>query len=296
MEHLETEVRASPHTLRAYARDVRAFLDGLESRIGRPARPTDLTVRAVRGHLAELHRRLAPSTVARKLSVLRTFGEFLRREGELEDNPVLLVQRPRLGATLPVALPPEDVRNIVEAPGSDPRERRDRALLEILYGGGLRVSECVGLDVDHLRWERGRLMVRVVSGKGGKDRVVPVGRSAARALRAYLAVRDQLRRPRSPVHALFLGDGGARMGARSARNLVYRRCEETGARARVGPHGLRHSFATHLLQSGCDIRTIQSMLGHASLSTTQRYTRLDMGQILDVYERAHPRAHEPESE
>ena len=294
LEHLETEVRASVHTIRAYRRDVEVFLDGLEEQLGRPAGPEDLTVRAIRGHLAQLHRTLAPSTVARKLSVLRTFGEFLRREGLVEDNPVLLVQRPRQGQKLPVALPPEDVLLLVENPTAGPRQLRDRALLEILYGGGLRVGECVGLDLDHLRWERDRLMVRVVSGKGGKDRVVPLGRPAAQAVRAYLSVRDALLTPGSPPQALFIANRGGRLGARTARNLVYRRCEDTGARARVGPHGLRHSFATHLLQSGCDIRTIQTMLGHSSLSTTQRYTRLDMGQIMDVYEKAHPRAHEPE--
>jgi integrase/recombinase XerC len=170
-------------------------------------------------------------------------------------------------------------------------------MLEVLYGAGLRVSEAVALDLDDLRHEgRGadeHLTVRVRLGKGGKQRVVPLGRKAAVALAEWLDVRSELLRPGSPVAAVFLGHRGARLVTRVARELVYRRCEETGARAVVGPHGLRHSFATHLLQSGCDLRTIQSLLGHASLSTTQRYTHLDMGRLIDLYEQAHPRAKLP---
>jgi site-specific recombinase XerC len=159
-------------------------------------------------------------------------------------------------------------------------------MLEVLYGGGLRVSECAGLDVDHLVWQQqGELSARVLAGKGGKDRVVPLGTAAATAVRTWLAAHP------SPARGpLFVSDRGRRMGTRTIRNLVYARCLATGARTRVGPHGLRHSFATHLLESGCDLRSIQQMLGHASLSTTQRYTHLDLGHLTDIYEKAHPRA------
>ncbi len=294
--HLADERRLSPHTVRAYVRDVAGFLAHTAERLGRPPRPEDLDVRAIRAHLAAGHRRLAPSTQARRLSVLRGFGEFLRREGRVPDNPALLVRRPKQPKHLPVALPPEDMKDLVEAAdpaAADPVDVRDRAVLEVLYGAGLRVSECAGLDLDDVREEHGGSFLRVRGGKGGKDRQVPLGRQARAALDAWLVRRDELVQPHSPPQALFLGVRGGRLSVRTIRQMVYRRCGQAGTRARVGPHGLRHAFATHLLQSGCDLRTIQSMLGHASLSTTQRYTHLDLGRIVDVYERAHPRAQAP---
>jgi tyrosine recombinase XerC len=295
LQHLRTERRLATNTATAYARDIEAFASSIEKRRGRAAKVGDLDVREVRAHLAELHGELAASSIGRKLSALRTFAEFCRREQLLDENAVALIRRPKVGRKLPVALPVEDVGALIDAPQrTGPIGARDRALLEILYGAGLRVSEAVALDLDDLRRESGdRLTVRVRSGKGGKQRVVPLGRKAAEALSEWLAVRTELLRPTSPAEAVFLGHRGARLSTRVARELVYRRCEETGARAVIGPHGLRHSFATHLLQSGCDLRTIQSLLGHASLSTTQRYTHLDMGRLIDLYEQAHPRAKLP---
>jgi site-specific recombinase XerD len=292
LEHLEHEVRASGNTVAAYRRDLEAFAEAVEVRRGRPGRAADLNVREVRSHLAELHRvRRAPSTIARKLSALSTFGEYLRRMGANPENELALIARPKRRSRLPVVLPQRDVGDLIDAPHrAGARGLRDRAVLEVLYGAGLRVSECAALDIDHLRWEGHAASVRVVRGKGGKDRIVPLGRPAAAALRAYLECRGELMKPRSPKNALFVGDRGGRMGVRSIRNLVYRRCEATGSRSRISPHGLRHSFATHLLEEGCDLRTIQGLLGHASLSTTQRYTHLGMGQLIDVYTRAHPRA------
>jgi integrase/recombinase XerC len=293
VEHLRSEVRASPNTVLAYARDVAAFAASVEQRHGRPASPTDLNLREVRVHLAELHASCATATVARKLSALRTFGELLRREGLVPDNEVALVSSPKRASKLPVALPVADVDAMIGTPDparDDPKQVRDRAVLEILYGAGLRVSECAALDDEHLRWSSDdELLLRVVSGKGGKDRIAFVGRSAATAVRAWLEVRDALRVARSPGEALFLGNRGGRIGVRQIRNLVYAR-SDIHARARVGPHGLRHSFATHLLDRGCDLRAIQSLLGHASLSTTQRYTHVSMGKLIDVYGSAHPRA------
>jgi integrase/recombinase XerC len=293
---LETERRLSENTRTAYARDIETFIASVEARRERPARVTDLDVREVRAHLAELHGKLAASSIGRKLSALRTFGEFCRREGLLDENAVALIRRPKVGRKLPVALPVEDVGNMI-----DGRQRegaiglRDKALLELLYGAGLRVSELVALDLEHLRWEGSeRATVRVVGGKGGKDRLVPLGSRGCVAVREWLAEREELIAPRKhPAQALLLGARGGRLSVRSARDVVYRRCRETGARAQIGPHGLRHSFATHLLQSGCDLRSIQAMLGHASLSTTQRYTHLDMGRLFELYEQAHPRARQP---
>lgn len=295
--HLERERRLSANTRRAYARDVEAFVESVEARRKREARVRDLSVREVRAHLAELHGELAASTIGRKLSALRSFGEYCRREGLLDENEVALIRRPKLGRKLPVALPVEDLGQMIDGPQrSGAIGLRDRALLEVLYGAGLRVSEAVALDREDLRFEGERLTIRVRNGKGGKDRIVPLGRRGRESLDAWLARRDELETPRSPAEAVFLGARGGRLSARAAREVVYRRCQQSGARATVGPHGLRHSFASHLLQSGCDLRSIQAMLGHASLSTTQRYTHLDMGRLFELYERAHPRAGLPEGE
>lgn len=291
--YLETERRLSPNTRRAYEGDIEGFIASVEARRARPAKITDLSIREVRAHLAERHGELAPSSIGRRLSALRSFGEFCRREGLLDENPVALLRRPKLGRKLPVALPVEEVGAMIDGPQRDgPLGARDRALLEVLYGAGLRVSEAVALELDDLRWEPGQrgLNVRVRNGKGGKDRIVPLGAKAAAALQAWLERREALLRPSSPARAVFVGARGGPLLARVAREVVYRRCQQTGARTVVGPHGLRHSFASHLLQSGCDLRSIQAMLGHASLSTTQRYAHLDMGRLFELYEQAHPRA------
>lgn len=302
VEHLRSEVRASPHTIRAYSRDIAAFDDSVRRRHGRPSRPSDLNQREVRAYLAELHTSAAASSIARKLSALRTFGELLRRDGVIADNEVALVSSPKRSNKLPVALPVQDIERMIDTdidtdtdrregtPDDDPRQVRDRAVLEVLYGAGLRVGECAALDVGHLRFSSDdEVVVRVISGKGGKDRIVFLGRPAAEAVSAWLRVRVALVRPRTPAAALFVGNRGARLGVRQIREMVYRR-SEASARARVGPHSLRHSFATHLLDNGCDLRAIQAMLGHASLSTTQRYTHISMGKLIGVYTAAHPRA------
>jgi site-specific recombinase XerC len=288
LAYMQAERRSSPHTLRAYRRDLEDFLLRVAARRGREPVVTDLNLREIRHDVADLFHDVKASTLARKLSALRSFGEFLRREGALPDNEAALVRRPKLPPRLPVALPVEDIAAMIDGDGhaEGPAGLRDRAILEVLYGGGLRVGECAGLDVDHLVWQPGdELSARVVGGKGGKDRVVPLGGAAARAVRAWLDVH-----PGPRPGPLFVSNRGRRMSTRTIRALVYARCLATGARTRVGPHGLRHSFATHLLESGCDLRSIQRMLGHASLSTTQRYTHLDLGHLTDIYERAHPRA------
>jgi len=292
LDRMERGAGRSKHTIRGYRRDVEAFIDGIEERHGRPATPLDLQVLEVRAHLADLYPDHAPSSLARALSAIRSFGEFMRAEGLIADNPATLVRRPKQSQLLPTALPVEDITAIIDGPpalADDPLGRRDRALLEVLYGSGLRVSEAVGLDLADLRWEGGELTLRVREGKGGKDRVVPLGSRGATAIEDYMRIRERLG-PKSDLQALFLSRRGGRLGDRSARELVYQRCLATGARARIGPHGLRHSFATHLLESGCDLRTIQKLLGHTSLSTTQRYTHLDIGRISAIYDKAHPRA------
>lgn len=295
--YLRDEMRASDNTRRAYMRDIDAFIAGFEERRERPPRVKDLSLREVRRHLAKLHETLASSSIARKLSSLRSFGEFLRRTGRREENEVALVRSPKQAKKLPVALPIEDVTSMIEgqSAGGEVLNKRDAALLEVLYGAGLRVSEAVGLDDEDLRWEGEALTLRVRAGKGNKDRIVPLGRQGAKSLRAWVAVRDRWVDAGRPTPAVFLGRRGKRLDVRVARRCVHRRCRATGTRAQIGPHGLRHSFATHLLQSGCDLRSIQMMLGHSSLSTTQKYTHLNMGHLIDAYEKAHPRAQAPKS-
>ena len=296
--YLRDEMRASAHTQRAYRRDIEAFIEGVETRREREAEVDDLSLREVRRHLAKLHQTHASSTISRKLSSLRSFGEYLRRVGLRRENEVALVRSPKQAKKLPVALPVEEVSTMLERPthGGEVTNKRDAALLEVLYGAGLRVSEAVGLDRDDLRWEGDALTLRVRGGKGDKDRIVPLGRAGAKALRDWLGVRDRWIVPGPETPAVFLGRRGRRLDVRVARRAVHRRCQATGTRAQIGPHGLRHSFATHLLQSGCDLRSIQVMLGHSSLSTTQKYTHLSMGHLIDTYEQAHPRASVPASD
>lgn len=291
LAHLADERRLSANTLRAYAGDLTAFIAFVVELRGRAAEPRDLDVRTIRAWLAHRHGRQGTATVARRLAALRAFGAWMRRRGIVNDNEAALVASPKRRGKLPVALPVEDVSRLIDEPAVDtPTAVRDTAVLEVIYGAGLRVSEAAALDLEHVEIEGGRWRVRVVAGKGNRDRIVPLGRRAVAALQAWLGLRAALVRPRSPPRALWLADRGGRLGVRQIRELVYRRCETTGARTRIGPHGLRHSFATHLLDSGCDLRTIQSLLGHASLSTTQRYTHVGIAGLTAVYERAHPRA------
>lgn len=293
--HLRQEVRASPHTVRAYVGDVTAFADFVEQVRGREPAPTDLDVRTVRRYLAAVHGRLAASSVGRRLSALRTFAEFCRLRGRIEDNPLVLLSAPKKGHKLPVVLPVEDVGALIDAPQrKGPLGLRDKALLEVLYGSGLRVSEVCGLDRRHVRLDGERTSLRVVAGKGRKDRLVPLGATGATAVQAWLAVRDEVAKA-TAGDAVFVGARGGRIAPKVVRNLVNARCHQTGARAQISPHGLRHAFATHLLESGCDLRSIQTLLGHESLATTQRYTHLDMTHLQNVYERVHPRARADQS-
>jgi integrase/recombinase XerC len=237
----------------------------------------------VRAYLARLHRRkLAKATIARKLAAVRSCFRFLARRGTLEANPARQVRGPRLGRRLPSFLPVDETTALLNPePELSPGGARDRALLELLYASGLRVAEACGLDVDDL--DEGRRTVRVL-GKGSKERVVPVGESALEALAAYLAMRGRRRGP------LFLNARGGRLTPRSAHRIVRARARRAGIVQRVTPHTLRHSFATHMLGAGADLRLIQELLGHRRLSTTQRYTHVSPEHLMRVYDAAHPRA------
>jgi integrase/recombinase XerC len=281
LEYQAVERGASPHTLRSYTADLTEFSRFLaeEKVAGWEAADT----RVVRAYLARLHRRkLAKATISRKLAAVRSCFRFLARRGALEVNPAHQVRGPRLGRRLPSFLPVDETA-VLLSPEPEPSVAgaRDRALLELLYASGLRVAEGCGLDVDDL--DEGRRTVRVL-GKGSKERVVPVGESALEALAAYLALRGRRR------GALFLNARGGRLTTRSALRIVRARARRAGIVQRVTPHTLRHSFATHMLGAGADLRLIQELLGHSRLSTTQRYTHVSPEHLMRVYDAAHPRA------
>ena len=285
LRHLERERNASPHTLRAYGEDLAQFTSYLERELRRAARPEEVDHLLVRGFLAELHQRgLRKSSSARKLAGLRSFFRYLCREGRLALNPARGIQTPRQEQRIPAVLDEAQVASLLDVPGDSLQALRGRAILELLYGTGIRCAEAVSLDVHELDLEA--RMVRVL-GKGRKERVVLFGRRAQQALAAWLEERQRLR-PRSD--ALFLNARGGRLTGRSVRALVALRVKQVALARRCSPHTLRHSFATHLLTRGADLRAIQELLGHTSLSTTQRYTHVDTRHLLEVYKKAHPRA------
>jgi integrase/recombinase XerC len=285
LRHLERERNASPNTIRAYGEDLAQFTEHLRRELGREPRPEDADHLAIRGFLAELHRRgLAKSSSARKLAGLRTFFRYLCREGRLETNPARVLATPRRDKRIPAVLDETQVQALLDMPGDGLEAVRGRAILELLYATGIRCAELVSLDAGEVDLEA--RMVRVV-GKGRKERVVLFGRRAQETLRAWLAERVRLR---PKTDALFLNARGGRLTDRSVRALVARRVEQVALPRHCSPHTLRHSFATHLLTRGADLRAIQELLGHASLSTTQRYTHVDTRHLVEVYKKAHPRA------
>ena len=293
--YLEHTKGYSGHTVRNYVSDVHQFMDYLEeTEPGSTVEKADYYV--VRGFMASRFAENKSSSLARKLSSLRTFYQFLVREGRVKSNPALLLSSPKREHRLPGFLSVDDVFRVVEAPGSDSFLRaRDRAMLELLYGSGLRVSELVGLNLEDVRFD---LQVLRVWGKGRKERIVPFGRKARQALDLYLPKREEMLEKKSPeggnpgAHkgALFLNRSCGRLTTRSVARRLDFYIRKLGLPLQVGPHALRHSFATHLLDAGADLRAIQELLGHASLSTTQKYVHLSLDRLMEVYDRAHPRA------
>jgi integrase/recombinase XerC len=280
LEYLAVERGASPHTLRNYGADLAECSEFLQ-RHG--ASLTTADARLVRAYLAWLHqRRLAKSSIGRKLASVRSCFRFLARRGLIEQNPARQVSSPRLPRRLPSFLPKDESKELLDRPADGTQaDRRDRALLELLYATGIRVAECCGLDCADL--DRSEGTVRVL-GKGDKERVVPVGETALAALDDYLATRRAVRGP------IFTNHRGSRLTPRSVRRIVERRARLSGIDRRVTPHTLRHTFATHMLGEGADLRLIQELLGHSRLSTTQRYTHVSPEHLMKVYDAAHPRA------
>jgi integrase/recombinase XerC len=305
LEHLALNRNVSAHTVRAYESDLLQFLHHVAAIGGVKPRaivPAALDRGAVRSFLAELHAAgLSRATAARKLAAIRTFLRYLRREELVEGDPGSLVATPKREIRMPAHLTEREMTALLETPsGADPLGRRDRAILELFYASGLRLSELAGLDVDDVNL-RAR-MARVL-GKGGKDRLVPFNGSTATAIRQYLPDREQLISPpqggpysrrysgrHNRREPLFVNFRGTRLSTRSIDRLVRRYAAACSTRLGISPHALRHSFATHLLQRGADLRAIQELLGHSRLSTTQRYTHVNAAQLLETYRKAHPRA------
>jgi integrase/recombinase XerC len=302
---LQHQKRASAHTVEHYMRDLETLLAFVRKHRDGRARIADITLALLRAWLGERARARSTATISRNVSSVRAFFRFARRTGRSDVDPSALLKAPRVRRTLPAVVSIPEAGRLRDAPGDAPpplrsgptetaqRERqveRDEAMLELMYGSGLRVSELVGLDV--LDVDLGTRAARV-RGKGNKERVVPLGATACAAVRAYLRVRPEIRHPRTGEQdpaALFLGRRGARLTTRQVQHLVERFGQLATGRPDVHPHTLRHACATHLLDGGADLRVIQELLGHASLSTTQRYTHVSMEKVMAVYDAAHPMA------
>ena len=304
LDYLRFNRNLSARTVRAYESDLTQYVEFLERHLGRPAHridPNDIDYPAVRAFMREQYDRgQARSSSARRLAAIRSFGRWLRREEHVERDPGALMATPKQERKLPARLEEREMARMLEAPDvSTPLGRRDRAILELFYASGLRLAELVGLGLEDV--DLGNRLVRVM-GKGGKERIVPFTRAAAAALRAWLPDRGSLVRPgdvgvaasgrrgRAAAEPLFVNYRGGRLSARSVDRLVRRYAAATSTRYGISPHALRHSFATHLLERGADLRAIQEMLGHARFSTTQRYTHVSAAQLLSVYKKTHPKA------
>ncbi len=285
LDFLDSEKNASEHTLKNYAVDLREFTKALGSKDA--AEVTYLDVRTFLAHLKS--RNYSKSSIARKLACIRSFFKFLVRENILKTNPALGISTPKREKRLPKFLDPSEVASLLEAPAKETWEgKRDRAILETLYSSGLRVSELVGLNYDDVDFFSGLLRVR---GKGKKERIVPIGEIAARAIQDYLAHKL----PRSGdgtanKKPLYLNRSGGRLTDRSVRRMMIKYVRHIALKKEVSPHTLRHSFATHMLDRGADLRSVQELLGHENLSTTQIYTHVTTKRLKEAYDAAHPRA------
>ena len=278
IRYLEVENNASKHTLRAYRRDLESF------REYREGTPRDIEMIDIRGFVAQqIKDGLSKTTAARRLASVRSFLNYLCREGYIKSNPAKLVTTPKTEKRLPKFLSVDDAFSLMEQPdGIGFLPARDRAILELLYSCGIRVSEIAELDIEDINTKEGLVKVR---GKGKKERLLPLGSKAADAIRTYTGEKMLLKKKN---RAMFLNKRGTRLSDRSIRRIVVKYSRMIGVSEQIGPHTLRHTFASHLLQAGADLRVIQELLGHSSLSTTQKYTHIDITHLMDVYDKAHP--------
>ena len=284
--YLETERNVSQHTLDAYRSDLSQMLSFVSHEKGEAASAADVDHLLLRRFLSQLSKSKKKSSIGRKLAAIRSFFRFLLRRGTISKNPAELVATPKKEQRLPFHLDIDQATSLMEAPDETQKHAlRDRAILELLYSSGLRVSELTGLNTGEIDLSGG--MVRVM-GKGGKERIVPVGSRATEALQDYLEQREDFGRNNGP---LFLNTRGGRINRRSVARIVDVHVLRIAAFKRISPHTLRHTFATHMLEGGADLRAIQELLGHASLSTTQKYTHVSIDRLMEVYDKAHPKAH-----
>ncbi len=289
LDYLRYEKGASENTVVGYENDIRQFMEYLKGAGGAEPDLPSADNMDVRGFLAHLVKRgIKKSSAQRKAASIRSLYRYLFREGLIEKNPAKLVATPKKEKTQPIALSVDDAVMLVEAPGCDRLSGlRDRAILEVFYSAGIRISELAGLDREQVDMPQG---LAKVTGKGNKERFVPLGKKAVEALSEYIAASDSARGAAASPCPLFLNNRGERLSVRGIRRVVMKYVREKHIPGNVSPHTLRHTFATHLLGAGADLRSIQEMLGHASLSTTQKYTHLDMEKLMEVYDKAHPRA------
>jgi integrase/recombinase XerC len=297
LEHLRVETNASVHTLRSYASDLEQFRSFLLSKdFSIDEKNGEVSVEkidhlAIRAYLSHLYRGHKKSSLARKLATQRSFFRYLVEEGFLAQNPAEIVATPKQEKPLPTFLPVDEVFSLLETPDrSTTWGARDRAILETLYSCGIRVSELTGLSEGDVDFSLGILKVY---GKGRKERIVPIGEKALAAIREYLPQRDRILGSlghKGRGSPLFINARGGRLTSRSVARILHKYILKCGLLRKVSPHALRHSFATHLLDAGADLRAIQELLGHVSLSTTQRYTHVSVDKLMEVYDRAHPRA------
>src|SRR5512136_2149418 len=297
--HLATERNLSPHTLRSYLADVRQFRQYLEENSLVPldalerGRLVAIDHVAVRSFLSSLYRRkVRKVTIVRKIASLRAFFNYLLREGRVRVNPAEMVQAPKAEKYLPTFLPVEEMFSLLNLKfADDAAGSRDRAMLELFYSSGMRVSELTGLNLGDVDFGQSLVKVR---GKGKKERIVPVGEQALRSVQQYMAGRNEFLQKQQASEAdppLFLSRSGRRITPRSVARIVDQYVLQSGISKKVSPHTLRHSFATHLLDAGADLRAIQELLGHANLWTTQKYTSVSVAKLMEIYDKAHPKAH-----
>lgn len=277
---LKAEKDVSPHTLKAYTQDLKEFEAFVDKK------PKNIDNLDIRTFLASLYQRnLKKSSISRKLASIRSFFKYLHREGYVKSNPAKLVSSPKVPKSLPKFLTIDEVFSLINTPNGETfKPTRDKAIIEILYSCGLRVSELTSLDISDLDIKETIIRVK---GKGRKERIIPIGTKAMEAIKNYLPERISLRK-KSP--GLFLNNRGGRLTQRSVRRILLYYSRMINLTGNLSPHTLRHTFATHLLHEGADLRSIQELLGHSSLSTTQKYTHLDIRQLTEVYDKAHPMA------
>ncbi len=291
LKYLQIERNASPHTVRNYETDLRCFIEFIAVEQGQSIENADLKEAdaiTLRNHLAELKKRgLQKSSLARHLTAIRSFYNYLNLAELIKGNPAAFTASPKKDKHLPKFLYYEEVESLIEAPDATLAGLRDRAILEMLYGLGVRVSELVALDIGDIDFN---LAYVRIFGKGGKERINPLGRAAADAVADYLAARAKQKIDNAPACPLFLNLRGGRLSDRSVRKIVDKYIDQQAIKKKISPHSLRHSFATHLLENGADLRAVQELLGHSSLSSTQIYTHVSRAHMKEVYDLTHPRA------